>query len=279
MSVQDLVPLNDGTTTPMVGFGTYPLNGDEGARAVAEAIANGYRLIDTARNYENEEAVGQGIRDSGIDRADLRVQSKLPGRHHARDLALTSIGDSLEKLGLDYLDSYIIHWPNPITGIYVEAWGALVEAQRQGLVRSIGVSNFEPEHLERIIEATGVTPAVNQVELHPRFSQAPLRKVHDTLGIRTQSWSPLGRDKKPAYEEPPVVAAAAAHGVTPAQVILRWHVQLGSIPLPKSATPSRQRENLALDFELTPAEMEALTGLDAPDGRFVDRDPHTHEEM
>lgn len=275
----DWLTLNDGTTTPSVGFGTYPLKGDEGAGAVASAIRTGYRLIDTAVNYENEDAVGRGIRDSGIDRAELRVQSKLPGRHHAYDLALTSVKDSLSRLGLDYLDSYIIHWPNPITGRYVEAWGALVEAQKQGLVRSIGVSNFTPEHLRDIIEATGVTPAVNQVELHPGFSQATLRPVLAELGIQAQSWSPLGSDKKPAYEEPAVVEAAETHGVSAAQVILRWHVQLGSTPLPKSADPQRQRDNLALDFDLSPAEVEAITALDSDDARFDDRDPRSHEEM
>lgn len=277
--MDDWRTLNDGTTTPLVGFGTYPLKGADGAAAVASAIGVGYRLLDTAVNYENEEAVGQGIRDSGIDRADLRVQSKLPGRDHGADRALTSVKESLGRLGLDYLDSYIIHWPNPQTDRYVEAWGALVEAQKQGLVRSIGVSNFKPDHLRRIIEATGVTPAVNQVELHPGFSQATLRPVLRDLGIQAQSWSPLGRDKKPVRDEPVIVAAARAHGVSPAQVVLRWHIALGSIPLPKSANPERQRENFDLGFELTPDEVEAITALDSDDARFEGADPRTHEEM
>lgn len=271
--------LNDGTALPAIGFGTYPLRGDHGVAAVQSAIENGYRLIDTAVNYENETEVGEAIRRSGIDRDDLVVTSKIPGRHHGYDDAIASVHGSLERLGLDHLDLQLIHWPNPSVGLYVEAWHALVDLQKQGLVRSIGVSNFSPEHLETIIDATGVTPAVNQVELHPYFPQSVMRDVNAKYGIRTESWSPLGKRQAP-FSEAPVAQAAERLGVTPGQVILRWQVQLGSVPIPKSATPERQRQNLdVFGFELTDDEVAAITALGRPDGRLFGGDPDTHEEM
>ena len=186
---------------------------------------------------------------------------------------------SLERLGLDYLDLHLIHWPNPSVGKYVEAWRALVDLREQGLVRSIGVSNFTAEHLDRIIAETGVTPAVNQIELHPYFPQEEMRAVNEERGIRTESWSPLGKRQAP-FAEPAVAAAAERLGVTPGQVILRWQVQLGSIPIPKSATPERQRQNLdVFGFELTDDEVAAITALGRPDGRLFGGDPDTHEEM
>jgi diketogulonate reductase-like aldo/keto reductase len=271
--------LNDGNTLPAIGFGTYPLKGDDGIAAVTSAIENGYRLLDTAVNYENEREVGEAIRRSGIPRDEIQVASKIPGRDHAYDDAVASVHGSLEALGLDYLDLHLIHWPNPRVGKYVEAWRALVDLREQGLVRSIGVSNFTPEHLERIIDETGVTPAVNQVELHPYFPQSVMRDVNKKYGIQTESWSPLGKRQAP-FTEPPVAEAAEKYGVTPGQVILRWHVQLGSIPIPKSATPERQRQNLdVFGFELSDDEVAAITALGRPTGRLFGGDPDTHEEM
>lgn len=272
-------PLNDGNTVPAVGFGTYPLKGAEGIEAVLSALGVGYRLLDTAVNYENETEVGEALRRSGIPRDQVQVTSKLPGRHHAYDDAVASVHASLARLGLDHLDLHLIHWPNPSVGKYVEAWRALVDLQQKGLVRSIGVSNFTEAHLEKIIDATGVTPVVNQIELHPRFPQEEMRRVHKRLGIRTEAWSPMGKRSAP-LEEPPVTEAAERLGVTPGQVILRWHVQLGSLPIPKSSSPERQRENLdVFGFELTEDEVAAITGLAESGGRLFDGDPDTHEEM
>jgi 2,5-diketo-D-gluconate reductase A len=271
--------LNDGQVIPALGFGTYPLRGEKGVAAVESAIEVGYRLLDTAVNYENEREVGEAIRRSGVPRAELFVTSKLPGRHHRYDDAIAGTRASLERLGLDYLDLHLIHWPNPSVGQYVDAWRALVDLQRQGLVRSIGVSNFAQAHLARIIDATGVRPAVNQIELHPYFPQRQMRLVHEELGIRTESWSPLGKRQAP-FGEPPVAEAAETHGVTPAQVILRWQHQLGCIPIPKSATRERQLENLdVFGFELSAGEVDAITALAREGGRLFGGDPDRHEEM
>ncbi len=271
--------LNDGATLPAIGFGTYPMRGADGVAAIRSAIEVGYRLIDTAVNYENEREVGEAIRQSGVAREDLVVTSKLPGRDHAYDDAIASVHGSLERLGLDYLDLHLIHWPNPSRDQYAEAWRALVDLRKQGVVRSIGVSNFTADHLERIIEESGVTPAVNQIELHPYFPQEQMREVNAGLGIRTESWSPLGKRQAP-FAEPAVAEAAERHGVTPGQVILRWQVQLGNVPIPKSATPERQRANLdVFGFELADDEVAAITALGRVDGRLFRGDPETHEEM
>ena len=271
--------LNDGSVLPAVGFGTYPLTGEEGTAAVLSALELGYRLIDTAVNYDNETEVGEALRRSGLPRDEVLVTSKIPGRHHAYDDAIASVHGSLDRLGLDHLDLQLIHWPNPSRDLYVEAWRALVRLQQDGLVRSIGVSNFTEAHLARIIEDTGVTPAVNQVELHPRFPQARMREVHERLGIRTEAWSPMGKRRAP-LEEAAVTGAAQTHGVSPGQVILRWHVQLGSLPIPKSADPRRQEENLDLfGFELSEKEMSAISALAEDDGRLFGGDPDTHEEL
>ena len=268
----------DGARIPAIGLGTYDLRGADGAAAVGTAIDAGFRLLDTAFNYDNEGAVGEGIRRAGVPRDELFVASKLPGRYQGA-FTLDTVQESLWRLGLDYLDLYLIHWPNPSVGDYVETWQRLVDAREQGLVRSIGVSNFTGAHLAAVIEATGVTPAVNQIEMHPSFPQVEQRAINAQLGILTEAWSPLGKGSAP-YEEPPVVAASRAHGVTPAQVILRWHVQLGSVPIPKSGTPSRQAENLdVFDFELSDDEVVAITALGRPDGRLFGGDPDTHEEQ
>jgi 2,5-diketo-D-gluconate reductase A len=271
--------LNDGHTIPAIGFGTYPLRGSEAVDAVVSAVEVGYRLIDTAVNYGNEESVGEAVRQCGLPREELFVTSKLPGRHHAYDEAISSVEASLGRLGLDYLDLHLIHWPNPSVDRYVEAWRALVELRSRGLVRSIGVSNFTRAHLDRIIADTGVTPAVNQIELHPAFPQEEMRAANAELGVLTEAWSPLGKRAAP-YGEEPVVAAADRLGVTPAQVILRWHVEIGSLPIPKSATPSRQAANLdVFDFSLTDEEVSAITALGHSDGRLFGGDPDVHEEM
>lgn len=271
--------LNDGATLPAVGFGTYPLKGEEGIAAMVSALEVGYRYLDTAVNYENETEVGEALRRSGLPREDVQLATKIPGRFHATDLALQSLRDSARRLGVEQLDVAVIHWPNPSQDLYPQAWRALVRARQDGLVRTIGVSNFTAAHLERVIDDSGVVPALNQVELHPLFPQDAMRAVHAEHGILTQAWSPLGKRSAP-LGEPSVVAAAEAHGVTPGQVILRWHLQLGSMPLPKSGTTERQRQNLdVLGFVLTDDEMAAVATLARPDGRLFGGDPDTHEEM
>lgn len=271
--------LADGTLLPDIGFGTYPLRGEEGVAAISSALEVGYRYLDTAVNYENEREVGEALRHSGLPRDEVRIATKIPGRFHAEDLALRSLADSAERLGVEQIDLGLIHWPNPDRGLYVEAWRALVRAQSDGLVRSIGVSNFTAAHLRRIIDETGVVPAVNQIELHPRFPQDEMRAVHAELGILTQAWSPLGKREAP-FEESVVAEAAARHAVAPAQVLLRWHLQLGVMPLPKSATPERQRANLDVDgFELDQDEMQGIASLAREDGRLFDGDPDRHEEL
>lgn len=268
--------LGDGVSVPVLGFGTYPLRGDHGVRAMVSALEAGYRLIDTAVNYRNEREVTEAVRASGLDRGDVFIQSKVPGRDHRG--AKGCIETSLQVMGLEYLDSVLVHWPNPSQESYVRAWEGLVAAKEAGLVRSIGVSNFTPRFLDEIIEATGVTPASNQIEMHPAFPQVEQRAADAARGIVTQAWSPIGRGE--LLDAAPVVAAAEAHGVTPAQVVLRWHLHLGSLPLPKSADPERQRTNLeVLGFDLSDAEAEAITALGRPDGRLFGADPETHEEM
>jgi diketogulonate reductase-like aldo/keto reductase len=271
--------LGDGTTLPAIGFGTYPLTGEDGIRAIVSALEAGYRLLDTAVNYGNEAEVGEAIRRSGVPRDEIVVQTKVPGRDHAHDRAIASVEGSLERLGLDQVDVAVIHWPNPSVGLYVEAYRALVECRERGLVRSVGVSNFTEQHLADVIEATGVAPVLNQVELHPLFPQERLRAVHERLGIVTEAWSPLGKRNAP-FGADPVAATAEAHGVTPAQAILRWHVQLGVVPLPKSSDPERQRANLdVFGFDLSPDEVSAISALARHDGRLFGGDPDTHEEM
>jgi diketogulonate reductase-like aldo/keto reductase len=273
------VTAHDGLTLPAVGFGTYLLNGSAGVGTIVRALDAGYRVLDSAFSYENEGAVGRAVAESGVPRDEIVVTSKLPGRHHAADQALATVEESLYRLGLDHLDLYLIHWPNPGVDRYVEAWGALIEAQRKGLVRHIGVCNFLPEHLDRLERDTGVLPAVNQIELHPYFPQAEQRADDARRGIITQAWSPLGRANA-LLQEPSIVAAAERLGVSPAQVVLRWEVDLGVMPLPKATTPERQRQNLDLmGFELDDADRAALDALARPDGRTFDQDPGRYEEM
>ncbi|ACS43703.1 aldo/keto reductase [Methylorubrum extorquens] len=271
--------LNDGTTLPKIGFGTYRLNGAAGVTGMASAIQNGYRLLDSAFNYENEGALGEAIRKAGVPRAQLRVTSKLPGRHHHFDEAITTIEESLYRAQLDYYDIYLIHWPNPSKGLYVEAWRALIEARKRGLVRSIGVCNFLPAHLEKIINETGVAPAINQVELHPYFPQAEQRAFDKAHGIATEAWSPLGRANQ-LLLDPTIKTIADRLGKSIPQVILRWQVQLDVVPLPKAANAQRQIENLSIfDFELSTEDMSRIATLARPDGRTFDQDPARYEEF
>lgn len=270
------VTLNDGTVFPQLGFGTYKLQGDEGVAAIGSAIEAGYRLLDSAVNYENETEVGEAVRRSGI-RDELIVTTKVPGREHGYKETIQSAHASLERLGLDRIDLYLIHWPNPSVNRYVETFQAMIDLQKDGKVGSVGVSNFTEPMLTRLIDETGVTPAVNQVELHPYFPQASLRAFHAAHGIRTESWSPLARPSE-LLTEPVLAGIAAVHGVTPTQVVLRWHTQLGSTPIPKSATPARPIENAdVFGFTLTDAEVTAISALER--GRLWGGDPDTHEEM
>jgi 2,5-diketo-D-gluconate reductase A len=275
--------LHDGHAIPAIGFGTWPLVGADGYRAVRSALDAGYRLIDSAVNYENEGTVGKAIRDflreSGVPREDLTVQTKIPGRHHDTARAVKSGYESAARLGLDQIDVLLIHWPNPITGKYLDAWSGLIELQQMGIARSIGVSNFTAPLLHDIIASTGVTPVLNQIELHPLFTQEAMRAEHAQLGILTESWSPLGKRNAP-FATAAVADAASAHSVSPAQVVLRWQVQLGNVPIPKSATPERQAVNLdVFEFALDAQEMDAISALNSPKGRLFDGDPASHEEM
>ncbi|GAA5202598.1 aldo/keto reductase [Microbacterium jejuense] len=277
MSPIPTVTLNDGAWFPELGLGTYNLRGEEGIAAMAAAIQAGYRLLDTAVNYENEREVGEAVRRSGADRDTLIVASKIPGRHHGRQGAVDSIRGSLGMLGLDRIDLELIHWPNPSVGKYIDTWRGMIDAQQEGLVRSIGVSNFTEQMITELIEATGVVPAVNQVELHPYFPQEALRAFHAAHGIRTESWSPLAH-RTELLTEQILQELAVVHDVTPTQVVLRWHTQLGSTPIPKSADPDRQRENAdVFGFTLTDDQLAAISALER--GRLWDGDPLTHEEM
>lgn len=269
--------LNDGTTLPALGLGTYGLRRDDGVASIVAALQSGYRLVDTALNYKNEKEVGEAVRTSGIAREEIVVTTKLPGRHHAFDDALRSFDESMANLGLDYLDLYLIHWPNPGIGKYVEAWRAMIQLREQGRVRSIGVSNFTPRHIDRLVEETGVLPAVNQVELHPHFPQDEQRRYHEAHDIVTESWSPLGKQRK-ITKEGIVARIAEARGVTPTQVVLRWHVELGAVPIPKSGDPDRQRENMdVFDFELSDEEIASISALKS--GRLWAGDPDKHQEF
>ncbi|RZI94908.1 MAG: aldo/keto reductase, partial [Microbacterium sp.] len=268
------VTLNDGTSFPELGLGTYNLRGEEGIDAMVAAVASGYRLLDSAVNYENEREVGEAVRRSGI-RDELIVTTKVPGRDHGFDETVRSAEGSLDRLGLDRLDLYLIHWPNPSVGRYVETYRAMLALRDDGKVGSVGVSNFTERMLAELIEQTGVAPAVNQVEMHPYFPQQALRAFHAANGIRTESWSPLAR-RSELLTERVIADVAAAHGVTPTQAVLRWHVQLSSTPIPKSADPGRQVENAdVFGFSLTDDEVAAISALER--GRLWDGDPDTHE--
>jgi 2,5-diketo-D-gluconate reductase A len=254
--------LSDSSTIPQLGFGVFQVPPEECAEAVRHALATGYRLIDTAAAYRNEAEVGEATRSSGLDREDIFVTTKLWNGDHGRDRALRAFERSLDRLGFDYVDLYLIHWPVPSQDLYVETWQALIELQADGRARSIGVSNCQVPHLERIIEETGVTPSVNQIEVHPQLQQEELREYHLDHSILTEAWSPLGQGA--ALDEPTVTDLASELGRTPAQVVLRWHIELGNVVIPKSVTPARIEENFDIfDFELGPEGMSRLAELDA----------------
>jgi 2,5-diketo-D-gluconate reductase A len=274
--VAPMVQLTDGAQMPAIGLGTYPMLGDAAQVAVRHGLCTGYRLVDTASKYDNEQAVGRGIAESGVAREEVFLTTKLRGSEQGYDETLAAVDGSCQRLGVDYLDLFMIHWPMPHLDKYVESWRAMVKLHDDGVVKSIGVTNFTAEHLDRLLDETGVMPVVNQIELHPYFSQDEMRAVNAERGVRTESYSPLGRGSR--FEtEPAIQTAAQTYGMTPAQVVLRWHIQLGAIPIPKSADAQRQRENLSVfDFELTGDEMAAITALHGP--RLGD-DPETYEEF
>jgi 2,5-diketo-D-gluconate reductase A len=266
------VAMRDGEQIPQLGFGVFQVPPEETAEAATRALLAGYRHIDTAAAYRNEAGVGQAIHGAGLDRDDVFITTKCPNDHHGFDQAQRALKDSLARLEIEHVDLYLIHWPVPSQDRYVETWQGLIESQAQGLTRSIGVSNFQPAHLARIVDATGVTPAVNQIELHPRLQQPGLRREHADRGIVTEAWSPLAKGR--VLDDPVIVAIAEAHERTPAQVVLRWHLQLGNVVIPKSVTPERIEENLAVfDFHLSEAEMDAIEALDV--GERTGPDPDT----
>jgi diketogulonate reductase-like aldo/keto reductase len=278
MPAVPLFTAHNGFALPAIGLGTYALYGDDGAAAVAGALDAGYRLVDTAFNYENEGSVGLGVAASDAPRDEIILTTKLPGRHHATVKARASIEESRSRLGLDVTDLHLIHWPNPSQDEYVQAWAALVEAQERGIVHQIGVSNFLPEHLERIERETGVCPVVNQIELHPYFPQQEQLAYHREHGILTEAWSPLGRARE-LMDEAVVAEVAAAHGISPAQAVLAWHVARQTVAIPKASSLEHQVSNLAAaEIVLDDAEVAAITALGRADGRLFDGDPRTHEE-
>lgn len=268
------IPLNDGNNIPQLGFGVFKVDPAGTERIVSEALEVGYRHIDTAAVYGNEEGVGRAIAASGIPRDELFITTKLWNSEQGTGTSRAALETSLEKLGLDYVDLYLIHWPRPDLDRYVDTFTVMEQLRNEGLTRSIGVSNFHQPHLQRILDETDTVPAVNQIELHPAFAQRELRAFQEPLGIHTEAWGPLGQGKYDLFSEQPVVDAAAAHGVTPAQVVIRWHLQQGIIVFPKSSTRARMAENFdVFGFELTDAEMDAVNGLDR--GLRVGADPDT----
>jgi len=270
--VPDIV-LNDGRAIPQIGFGVWRLDDGQSPEVVGAALAAGYRSVDTAAIYGNEAGVGRALRSGPVPRQDVFLTTKLWNDRQGFDTTLRAFDESLERLGLDGVDLYLIHWPCPDRDAYVDTWRALIRLKADGRAGSIGVSNFAAEHLERIVEETGVVPAVNQIELHPRFQQRRLRQVHARFGIVTEAWSPLGQAK--ALDDPTLMAVAARHGRSVAQVILRWHVETGCVAIPKSANPARIAENIDLfGFRLTAEDHAAIAGLDRADGR-IGPDPLT----
>ncbi|CAI9393299.1 aldo/keto reductase [Microbacterium sp. T2.11-28] len=273
MSIPDIT-LNDDHTIPQLGFGVFKVDPGETERIVSDALEAGYRHIDTAAVYRNEEGVGRAIAASGIPRDELFVTTKLWNSEQGTDSTRAALATSLETLGLDHVDLYLIHWPRPDLDRYVASWQTLEELRGEGLTRSIGVSNFHRPHLERLLAETDTVPAVNQIELHPAFAQRELRAFGEGHGIRTEAWGPLGQGKYDLFGEQAVQAAASAHGATPAQVVIRWHLQHGIIVFPKSSTRERIAENIdVFGFELTADEMAAIDALDR--GLRVGADPDT----
>jgi len=262
----ELITLNDGTAIPQLGLGVWQVDRGITADVVGWAIKAGYRLIDTAQGYQNEEGVGEAIRATDVARSELYITSKLRNGAHERDAALRAFDDTMEKLGIEQIDLFLIHWPVPSRDKYVEAWKTLIELKQAGRIKSIGVSNFNRDHLERIIGETGVVPVANQIELHPRFQQRALREFHAGHNIQTESWSPLGSGR--LLGDPTIAGIAAKHGKSAAQTIIRWHLQQGLIVIPKSVRQDRIAANFdVFDFELDAQDLEAIAGMDSGDGR------------
>ena len=263
---QPLLTFNDGAALPQLGLGVWQVPDDEAAVIVQAAVDAGYRHIDTAAIYQNEKGVGEGLKRAAAG-GEVALTTKLWNESQGYDRALKAFDKSLQRLGRDSVELYLIHWPCPTQDLYVESWKALVRLKEEGRAKSIGVSNFAADHLRRIVGETGVTPAVNQIELHPRFQQAALRAVQNELGVVTECWSPLGQGK--VLEDPVIGKIAAKHGKTPAQTIIRWHLDSGFLVIPKSANPGRLRQNFdVFDFALDAEDMAAFATLDSPDGRI-----------
>lgn len=276
MSKVPPIILNNGVEMPQLGFGVWQVPDDEAERAVSTALEAGYRSIDTAAAYNNEEGTGKAIATSGVARKDLFVTTKLWNSDHGYDSTLRAFDTSLEKLGLEYLDLYLIHWPTPARGKYIDTYKAFEKIYADGRAKAIGVSNFLPEHLDSLIEATSVIPAVNQIELHPQLQQIAAREYHAEQGIATEAWSPLGSGRG-LLEVPAIIAIAQKHGRTPAQVVLRWHLQLGNVVIPKSVTPSRIKENIEVfDFSLDTEDIAAIAALN--ENRRLGPDPATFNQ-
>ncbi|MER8832955.1 aldo/keto reductase [Mesorhizobium sp. M0340] len=260
------IRLNDCSAIPQIGLGVWQVDPAITAKVVRWGIEAGYRLIDTAEGYQNEEGVGQAIRSAGVPRSELFITSKLRNGAHQRDAALRAFDGTMSKLGIGHIDLFLIHWPVPSQDRYVEAWKTLIELRQSGRIKSIGVSNFNQDHLERIISETGVTPTVNQIELHPRFQQRDKREFHDRHNIRIESWSPLGSGR--LLSDPTLESIARKHGKSVAQTIVRWHLQEGLIVIPKSIHQDRIAANFdVFDFELEAKDLELIRGMDSPDGR------------
>ena len=274
------VRLNDGHEIPCIGLGTIDLMGNKGVLQILDAIHAGYRLIDTSTNYDNEGIVGKAVQESSISRDQLLVSSKLPGKYHDFDSALTILEEQLARRGLEYFEKYLIHWPNPDDGKYVEAWKALIQAQKLGMVRTIGVSNFLEHHLEKIINETGVTPATNQIEVQPYFHNKENVKANEKFGIVTEAWSPLGRDINDAKQHPDIVEIGEKYNKSAPQVIVRWLHQRDIVPIVRSGNPVHQKDNLDIfDFELTDDEMDKIFALDkGEEGRVEDQNPDEYHE-
>jgi 2,5-diketo-D-gluconate reductase A len=270
------VALLSGGAIPQLGLGTWPMDDAEAERVIVQAVALGYRSFDTAFNYRNETGVGRGLAASGVAREELFVTTKFNAEWHSVDLVREAFVNSASRLGVDYIDCLMIHWPNPAQDRYVDAWRGLIRLRDEGLVRALGVSNFKVSHLERILAETGVTPDLNQLQCDPRHSRPELRAFHAQHGIVTESWSPLGQGRG-LLENPVVTAIAARLGHTPAQIVLRWHLELGLVAIPKTSSPERLEENLgALAISLNPNDLEALAALDEGDEGTVDSDSFGH---
>ena len=261
------IKLNDGNHIPQLGYGVWQVGNDEAIAAVSEALKVGYRHIDTAAIYGNEEGTGKAIKESGIARGDIYLTTKLWNSDQGYESTLKAFDTSLKKLGTDYVDLYLIHWPIPAKDLFMETWRAFIKLKEEGRVKSIGVSNFRTADLERILKESDVTPVLNQIELHPQFQQDELRLFHSKHDIATEAWSPLGQGK--ILENPVLTAIAKAHGKSVAQIILRWHIETGNIVIPKSVTPARIKENFDIfDFSLNGTDHDAITKLDKTDGRI-----------